>query len=568
MEWDQFLFRKAVKLLERFRPGTKDTTFDERKALLRPLIPKLTILARAITGLPVEIVPAEAGGGISGHRMFLPEYFAGFVQKDQNEYFYLWRVCLLANRLLRADRDAESPIDLSSELEQVFAAFPVIGEFIDRLAASELIQRGSMGPAFGGFTEIPASKENKVHAQDKAEPGPQGISTEIQGGTKENIRSHEVDKKAIEDYTLTHNFEKVETIEEFQGNWRDLDGSDDLSEHEEALREMDLRDTIRTDSPVHSVFKTEFFASSDVAESRETSGPGYFIPYPEWNYKSRTYREDYCRVFPESPAAETSDYAADALGKNRIVLGRLRRRLDLINNEFEQVRRQTSGEEPDLERIVDNFAERAAGKTPDENVYISRRKRRRELVITILMDLSLSTDSFTGGLRILDVEKQAIVLFSEILAESGDRFSIAAFSSRTRNHCRYLHIKKFGQSWRSARGSIGPLHPTGYTRIGPAIRHATTEIADQPGRQKWILLLSDGKPNDYDRYEGRYGMEDVKKSLQEGRKKGVNVYALAVEAQAKNYLPTMLGQGHYRLLPRPETLPEALTEFYSRLRFG
>ena len=49
------------------------------------------------------------------------------------------------------------------------------------------------------------------------------------------------DKKQQEDYVLLHNFEKVETAEEFNGNWRDFDGSDELEEHQEALEELNMK---------------------------------------------------------------------------------------------------------------------------------------------------------------------------------------------------------------------------------------------------------------------------------------------------------------------------------------
>ncbi|HNJ36250.1 MAG TPA: VWA domain-containing protein, partial [Leptospiraceae bacterium] len=214
------------------------------------------------------------------------------------------------------------------------------------------------------------------------------------------------------------------------------------------------------------------------------------------------------------------------------------------------------------------FSELAAGKTPSEKVYLSRRKRKRDLAVLILLDISLSTDAYTGGERILDVEKRSVALLSEILAESEDDFAIDAFFSKTRNHISYLNVKRFSEGWAPARGRLGGLEATGYTRIGPAIRHATAEILSRSARKKWILLLSDGKPNDYDRYEGRYGMADVRRALKEARNADVHTFALAVEASARHYLPLMLGQGRYRILPHPSMLPEALTEFYARLRAG
>jgi nitric oxide reductase NorD protein len=181
------------------------------------------------------------------------------------------------------------------------------------------------------------------------------------------------------------------------------------------------------------------------------------------------------------------------------------------------------------------------------------------------MDLSLSTDGYTGGQRVLDVEKQAVILFAELLSEFGDRFEIAGFSSRTRHHCDYTTLKDFQEPWLRAAGRVGAAEPTGYTRIGPALRHATARMRQERSSARWIILLSDGKPNDYDRYEGNYGLADVRQAVKEARRDGIQIYGLAIEAVARHYLPLMLGSGAYRILPRPEQLSEALADFYKRL---
>ncbi|MCE9598292.1 MAG: VWA domain-containing protein [Spirochaetia bacterium] len=561
MEFDQFLFKKAIRLLDVVR-GRKsvDSALSNRQATLKSSQSRLTILARAITGRPVEIVTAETGGGISGNIIYLPPQFSLFVDQTSNQQFFIWRLCLLCT----AESMRHETSDITGIIRAMLGQFPMLAHYTDHLIASGL-QAGSIESILGFY--VHAMPQSKLSATDSKERhSEQQIQTELEGKTRENIRSHEVDKKAIEDYTLNHSFEKVETIEEFQGNWRDMDGSDDLSDHEEALNEMDLRDTIRSDTPVHSVLKTEFFADSGAAESRDYDSVGHFVTYPEWDFKKRIYRKDFCRLYLQSETISESDYADRTLHDHHKTMGRLRSRMNRVNNDLQTVRLQSSGEDPDIERLVDNFGEVRAGKTPDERVYLSKRKRSFELTISVLMDLSLSTDSFTGGRRILDVEKQAVTLFAQMLEETSANFSIGAFYSHTRNQCQFISVKEFNEPWSHAKNRIGGLSSRGYTRIGPAIRHATQLVERQATRRKWILLISDGKPNDYDRYEGRHGIEDVKKSIQEARVAGVRSYALAVEADAKNYLPAMFGKGFYRILPRPEILPEALSEFYVQLK--
>ncbi|EWS64957.1 Nitric oxide reductase activation protein [Hydrogenophaga sp. T4] len=58
-----------------------------------------------------------------------------------------------------------------------------------------------------------------------------------------------------------------------------------------------------------------------------------------------------------------------------------------------------------------------------------------------------------------------------------------------------------------------------------------------------LLLLSDGKPNDCDVYEGRYGIEDTRQAVTEARLHGISPFCLAVDRQAASYLPPCLVPG-------------------------
>lgn len=97
---------------------------------------------------------------------------------------------------------------------------------------------------------------------------------------------------------LTHNFEKVETAEEFNGTWRDFDGDDQLEDHHEAIEELSMKLTVRVDDPVHSVYQAEFIENSSVAESVDKPDERYNILYPEWDYTRKSYKQDFCAVYP------------------------------------------------------------------------------------------------------------------------------------------------------------------------------------------------------------------------------------------------------------------------------
>lgn len=112
---------------------------------------------------------------------------------------------------------------------------------------------------------------------------------------------------------------------------------------------------------------------------------------------------------------------------------------------------------------------------------------------------------------------------------------------------------------------IAGLEPERSTRAGAAIRHATAVLMRQPAEHRLLLLLSDGKPNDIDEYEGRYGVEDMRQAVTEAKLRGVRPFCLTVDRQAANYLPAVFGPNQYALLPRPELLPTVLLDWLRRL---
>ena len=126
-------------------------------------------------------------------------------------------------------------------------------------------------------------------------------------------------------------------------------------------------------------------------------------------------------------------------------------------------------------------------------------------------------------------------------------------------------LKDFDESWQSGKFKIGAAEPSGYTRIGGALRHATHLLKNRHTTNKWVILLSDGKPNDYDKYEGRYGIQDVRQALREALEYGINSYALAIEAQARYYLPQMFGQNHYQILSSPVELLSSMVRLFEKI---
>ncbi|PIQ23174.1 hypothetical protein COW36_19270 [bacterium (Candidatus Blackallbacteria) CG17_big_fil_post_rev_8_21_14_2_50_48_46] len=578
MDWDQLLFKKTWNWLASFKPGSETST---NVLELEKIHTRLTLIARMLCEAHVEILRAEQEGGVRGNILYLPASVSLAASVEDNLLFYLFRVCYLSiqrelnlnwqdtqNHDLKLSRQKAKEVS-PQILKQLYQRFPGMAEPFQALIQtlnSQAETEAAQALLWGHWMESENPTDRiQAHTSQNLPEGHTGEMTSRQAPAREQIEIEAMDKEAMQAYTLQHQFEKVETLEEFQGTWRDADGSDELDAHADALQEVDLRKLTRSDDTAHSVLQAEFISSISVPDVEDSRWQGHCLSYDEWDTRKRAYRRDWCKVYPRFQHEKDLEYYQQTLQDHGRVLNHLRKRFSMQFNAWQTVRRQTQGEEPDYEALVENFAERFAGRTPSEKIYLSQRKKRREVSLILLMDLSLSSDGYTGGQRVLDVEKKAVILFSELLSEWGDRFQIDGFASHTRNQCEYLILKSFNENWGQASARVGAVEPRGYTRIGPALRHATSLLEKEQSRSRWILLLSDGKPNDYDRYEGQYGLADVRQAIQEARSKRVQIYALAIESLARNYLPMMLGQGGYRILPRPELLPEALTDFYGRL---
>ncbi len=391
-------------------------------------------------------------------------------------------------------------------------------------------------------------------------------TTTLQAKAVEEIISVQVDKKQQEDYVLLHNFEKVETAEEANDIWRDFDGKDDLADHQEALEELKMQLTVRVDDMAHSVYQAEFVENTTISESAESDESGSHINYDEWDEKKKDYKIGFCKVYPRLQLQADPQYYQNTISKNTSTLMSLRKMLTSVNNKMQQQRRQNQGTEFDIDAITDLYADVYSKKTPSEKIYITKRKTEKDLSILLLLDISLSSDGFAANNRIIDVEKEVSILFGEILNEFNIDFSIDSFYSKTRNFSTYLTVKDFDEPWKQAKHKIGAIQPNGYTRIGAALRHAGARMDQRSTKNKWVILLSDGKPNDYDRYEGKYGIQDVKQALRELNQRNIHTYALAIEAQAKYSLPQMFGQNHYQILTTPVELLQSLVKLYEKIK--
>ncbi|MDZ4728247.1 MAG: VWA domain-containing protein [Leptospira sp.] len=373
----------------------------------------------------------------------------------------------------------------------------------------------------------------------------------------------EIDRKKIEEYTLGHNFEKIETVEEFDGQWRDLDGSDNAEEESEALSELNLKYIIRSEDSVHTTVSTDSGSGTTLEVKEETQQTSNYS-YHEWDFKARAYKENYCFVQEENFQETKLNYAINVITKNKQSFMLLRQKLFSLVQERIIKKKLPTGDSVDLDAMVDRYADLVAKITPSELVYTRNTKEISNLTLYFLLDLSLSTDSWIHGRRILDVERESLLLFAEALNSLDIPFEIGAFYSRTRNQCKFMRIKRDKDTWLNTRDKLGALEPTGYTRIGPALRHAGVLLEKSKTRQKWIILLTDANPNDYDRYEGKYGTEDVNQAVKELKNKGIFVHTLAIGKDEKPVIPKMMREASFQMLSDPIGISNSLQSFFAK----
>ena len=301
--------------------------------------------------------------------------------------------------------------------------------------------------------------------------------------------------------------------------------------------------------------------------TRDAAVPHGGISYPEWDYRIGRYREPGAVV--REPAARLGDpaWVLSALVRHARLTRRVRSRFERLRPRPVRLARQPDGSEIDLAAYVEAAADARAGATPDERMYVAVRPARRELAVALLVDTSASTDAWVStDRRIVDVEKEALLVVCEALDALGDRYGVFAFSGDSADDVSVVMVKRFDERVdATVRRRIAALDSDRYTRLGAPIRHVTSMLCREPAARRLLLVLSDGKPNDVDLYEGRYGVEDSRQSVAEARRQGVVVFCLTVDREAPRYAPRIFGNAGFAVLHRAEQLPCVLIDVLRQL---
>ncbi|QYZ65937.1 MAG: nitric oxide reductase [Gammaproteobacteria bacterium (ex Lamellibrachia satsuma)] len=409
------------------------------------------------------------------------------------------------------------------------------------------------------FPPIPAADI----AKDDSEPGSAGRG-EIKDMEEEERRQGERAKKpeGKDRGLITIRMETIFTWGDFLNLDRSSEENDDLESAADAAKDMDVMSVSRDAKASTSKLRFDLDLPA-ASEDDLILNEGVLLP--EWDYKKGQLLPDLCRVLPMVAAnAEPM-----ALPDN------LRRTARKLRAQFQQLapariwfRNQQEGSEIDLDAYLRFSTDREIGQaSTSDGLYRSLRVGSRDLSCLLLADLSLSTDTWVNNhARVIDVIRDSLFLFAESLAATGDRFAMYGFSSRKRDPIRFHQLKTFDENYSAnVRGRINAIKPGYYTRLGAAIRQSTKLLETQSSERRLLLILTDGKPNDLDKYEGRFGAEDTRMAVLEARKAGLHPFCITIDKQAGDYLPHLFGQGNFVLIRQPSDLPKELPLLYVRL---
>ena len=300
----------------------------------------------------------------------------------------------------------------------------------------------------------------------------------------------------------------------------------------------------------------------------EVSGPGAKrIRYPEWDATIQDYRVQWCQVV-EQPAESGLDEAVEAaLSTHRSAVASLRRFFESLRPPaFRRTAAQADGEDVDIDALVRRVAEQQAGMEGSDRIYVRHEKKERDVAVAFLVDVSGSTGrQLESGRRVIDIEKESLVLLCEALEAVGDRYGVYAYSGQGRTQVEFSVIKDFDEPLgRATAHRLGGLVPRQQNRDGAAIRHATAKLRACEARTKLLVLVSDGRPLDGD-YKDDYSLEDTKAALREARQAGIEPFCVTIDREADAYLRRMYGDVRFAVIDRAESLPARLPRIYQRL---
>jgi nitric oxide reductase activation protein len=335
--------------------------------------------------------------------------------------------------------------------------------------------------------------------------------------------------------------------------------------------------------------------ADDVHGSLEENGQDTFV-YDEWDLSTGTYKSRWCCVRERYSDSGGISFYHQTLRNHSFLVQKIRREFEQgIPESHRKEKRLIDGEEYDLDALVEAVIDVRSGATPSEKLYWRRNKTERDVAVALLLDMSGSTAEGIGkppdqrnriepalaefqrspayearSARIIDIEKEGVVLLVDVLESLGDRYGIYGFSGNGRENVDFYIIKELEERFSSeVPRRIDSIKPQHATRMGPAIRHAIRKLNACDARSKFLFLISDGRPQDRGYARARddrdYAVYDTRMALIEARAAAITPFCLTVDSQGNDYLATMMDGLSYEVLADVSMLPLRLTQLYKQL---
>jgi nitric oxide reductase NorD protein len=296
-------------------------------------------------------------------------------------------------------------------------------------------------------------------------------------------------------------------------------------------------------------------SAASIEDSDNGADGGEGRKYPEWDVHRRRYRQDWCTVHEIDPPR------GEGHPLERPDVHSLRRPLTRLGIGLDRVHRQTQGDDIDVDAAVEARVETIAGSAPDEAVYLDNLRRRRDLAVLVLLDVSGSVaEAGTFGQTVHEQQRAAAAALTVALHELGDRVALYAFHSQGRSAVHLLPVKRFEDGLDAlVMQRLGSLTPGAYSRLGAAIRHGTSVITEKAGTSRRLLVvLSDGLAYDHG-YERLYGAADAHRALGEARRQGIGCLCLTIGAATDaGELRRVFGSAAHASIPKPRQLADVI----------
>lgn len=564
MGWDESIFGWMYKKALRFREAR-----DSHTLLLEDPHVKGTLehFASLVHGRSLSITSVADTGGFDGQILFLPQRFPYSLEDEDCYSLYLFKILYfiqLANQKV-------TPQQVIRQLQNQFPLYAAFQKHIFKIIQTHLNQQIELEDAtffeqeflFGSnLYQSPALAVEDAKDLDGRSGSTNHFENKEDLNQKRASQVKKVDLKNQENENpFVHSFEKVHTLDQYTGGMKTQDGSDEITDHSEALGELQMDTASISTETAESILKTNYVGGyqwhANLKPQQEISAKSEFY-YPEWDFKKKSYRSAWCRVVESNEAEIPTGSCIEETEKKEV-----RKVTDFImalKNQRSWRTQQDDGEEIDIDSFQDALVDVRVGRTPSDRLYCRKSTTSHDWCVLILLDQSLSTESWLGDNQVLELEKKIATVLGSSFQNVGIVWGLASFYSNTRRDVHFNWIKQMGHNHFSG-ACLADLKPEGATRLGPILRHATKFLNKRKETKKMLLFISDTKPTDFDYYEGQYGAQDFAKALQEARETQIHFHVAALHDGAYKGLHSFFRLTEYSVIRKLEDIHSSLRKW-------